>query len=201
MSQQDVARANFFSVWRSLTPSSRGGWNEADIGHGQARVFHDDHVVRVPNFIRQPELGLLLALVQSCEGFIGVRPLGSSFDLEEIKRIVALDGNYKGIDDFVLGVARDMWHRGATRTTKVELRRSFLRAQPAPKRAEHSMVEASEWLVWLNDDFRGGQLLFPTRGVIVSPRAGTACRWPAGLPHGIALAHEGYAFTLGGKSA
>ena len=104
------------------------------------------------------------------------------------------------LHEVIGNVARDMWHLGARRSTKVALERRYMTPAPAPKLSENGHVYASQWILFLNADYRGGEIVFPTRHIFVVPAAGTIVRWPAGIPHGVASAHEGYQFTLSGRS-
>ena len=201
MRQLPLRDSLFLSLWRSLTPSARGGWNEDELGRGQAARFRDEELLAIDDFVKPPELGLLIALVQSCEGWFGSKPLGSSYDLEEMQQTIRCDeDSYKEVPELIGLISRDMLHVGASRSTYLALERSYLTATPAKKRGERKMFTSSQWLLWLNDDFRGGELIFPTRRVAFPPRAGTIVRWPRGIPHAIALANEGYRFSLSGRS-
>ena len=57
--------------------------------------------------------------------------------------------------------------------------------------------QGTSWILWLNDDYQGGRIFWPTREIVLEPVAGTAVRWPSGIPHGIELTYGGgYQFTL-----
>ena len=190
----------FILGWRSLTPSARGSWSETDLGGGQAKRYYDSNILVRDDFLKEDELHKLVTLTLMCEGWYGAGANTSVFGRREMDRVIAMDSGFGDLDDVIVLVCKDMYHVGATRTDDLELRRRFLQAVPAEKHSERRMISASQWTLFLNDDYRGGELLFPTRREIVQPRTGRIVRWPKGIPHGIALAHEGYQFTLGGVS-
>ena len=197
----DSVLASIFDIfWDTLTPSARGGWNEPDLGRGRAECYRDSDILARKGFLQPHECNLLVALAQSCEGFMCAGPVGSTFDLTQMRQVISLDAEYRSLGDLLEVVQRDMLHGGANRSVDVRLMRRYLQAAPAQKRSENSHVYASRWLLWLNDDYSGGELFFPTRRIVLRPRAGFIVRWPDGIPYGIALAHEGYQFTLSGGS-
>ena len=69
------------------------------------------------------------------------------------------------------------------------------RAPRPEKRRENADDHGTTWVLFLNDDYRGGELFWPTREIVLKPRAGTAVRWPTGIPHGLARTDDGYQFT------
>ena len=197
----DSVLASIFDIfWRSLTASSRGDWNEPDLGRGRAECYRDSDILARKDFLQPHECNLLIALAQSCEGFMCSGPVGSTFDLVQMKQVISWDAEYQSLDDLLDVIPRDMRHVGAQRSVDVLLMRRYLQAAPAQKRSENSHVYASRWLLWLNDDYSGGELFFPTRRIALRPKAGTIVRWPEGIPCGVTLAHEGYQFTLSGGS-
>ena len=141
----------------------------------------------------------------ACEGFFSAGVTGVKHDVDRINQVIenqaqaGLGADYSRIVELVPVIARDMRHRGAKRPVNVGLERRFLRAQPAPQRRERPRTVASEWVLFLNSDYHGGELVFPTRMRCIAPRAGTIVRWPAGIPHAIAPSVDGYQFTLSGR--
>ena len=175
----------------------------SDLGRGKAKCYRDNDILVLRDFVKEDELALLVNLTQSCEGFCSVGPTGSRHELDRIEQVLEAEPAYRlegKLHEVIGNVARDMWHLGAGRSTKVALERRFMTPQSAPKMSENSQAFASQWILFLNSDYRGGEIFFPTRQSVVAPLAGTIVRWPSGMPHGVATAHEGYQFTLSGQS-
>ena len=194
---------SFYAFWGSTPDTTRGAWNATDLGMGKAKRYRDSDIIILKEFVQEDELTLLVNLTQSCEGFFSVGPTGSRHDLTRIEDVMEREPYYRvqaHLHVLIGNVARDMWHLGARRSTNVALERRFMKSEPAPKKSENGLVSASQWLLFLNSDYQGGELFFPTRHVVVSPLSGTIVRWPSGIPHGIATTHEGYQFTLSGQS-
>ena len=192
----------FYLFWASTAASVRGSWSNDSVGRGQAKRFRDEDIrVRI-DFIRSEEIDLLLNLCQSCEGFFGVSPVGSRHETDRIEQVMEAEPFYAGKDigTLIRTISGDMLHLGATRSKEVALERRYMTALPAEKRSEIAGIDASRWILWLNNDYKGGEIFFPTRRIVVPPLAGAIIRWPIGIPHGIATAHEGYQFTLSGLS-
>ena len=199
----DVMTVNTFSLfWASTTPSVRGAWTDSTIGRGQAKRFRNEDIrVRI-DFLKEDEIELLLNLCQSCEGFFGFSPTGSRHELDRIEQVMEAEPFYasKDLGTLIRSICGDMLHLGATRSSEVALERRYMAAVPAEKRSENGMLDPSQWILWLNNDYKGGEVFFPTRRIVVPPLAGAIIRWPMGIPFGIATAHEGYQFTLSGIS-
>ena len=194
---------SFNTFWESTPDSMRGAWNMADLGMGQAKCYRDVDIIVLRDFVREDERNLMVNLAQSCEGFFSAGPTWSRHELDRIEQVMEVEPTYRQegrLHEVIGNVARDMWHLGARRSTQVALERRFMTPAPAPKLSENSGIFASKWILFLNDDYRGGEIFFPTRHMVVVPIAGTIVRWPAGIPHGLATAHEGYQFTLSGRS-
>ena len=195
----------FLAVWRATSPSARGGWSESKLGHRQSEAFRDSDIITLPDFVKSADLLGFVNLVQSCEGFFSTGPNGGQHDLSRINKVLEIHsaagqgGDYERTAHLIGTIARDMRHEGAKRAVDIVLERSFLRGEGAPQRRERPNAVSSRWLLFLNDDYRGGELLFPTRMLAVPPRAGRIVRWPAGIPVGRATAIDGYAFTLSGR--
>lgn len=187
-------------VWESLTPDSRGSWGVSDLGWGKAKRYRDTDILVAEQMIDGPELGLFVALVQSCEGYFSTGPTGGDHDIDRIRHVMGVEPDYGQIAQLIETISGDMLHVGASRAVDVAVSRRFLRPITPPKRSEQANLDPSEWLLFLNADYEGGELVFPGRRRMIRPRAGTIVRWPCGIPHGIATAHLGYQFTMSGRS-
>ena len=190
----------FRIIWRTITSSARGAWSESDLGRGKAKRFEDSDVVVVDEFAPPDGLHLLISLVLDCERLFGHKPCVSSYDRGELQQAIDWEPDYEPAKDLIRRITGDMMHVGSNKAVDVTLLRRFMTAIPAVKRSEIAHMQASEWLLFLNHDYRGGELLFPTREIAIKPQAGTIVRWPSGIPHAVALAHEGYQFALTGRS-
>ena len=198
-----MIKSDFLSIWRGISRSTRGSWNEDDLGRRHSRRFRASDIGTAHDFIRQNELHLLISLVQSCEGFFSTGPTGGIHDLDRIRQVLAIDdelivGDYRDIPDLLDVVVKDMRHQLARRPFNIQLERRFMKGSPAPKEKENGNLTASRWLIFLNDDYHGGEILWPSRMQAIRPKAGTVVRWPIGIPHARSVTTDGYQFTLSG---
>ena len=198
--------------WSALPESSRGAWSVHDLSSGQAHRFRASDILVVEDMVSPTELHMLISLVQSCEGFFSTGPCGGDHDLDRIERVRALpfhQADYAATGELIAMVSRDLHHDPAVHAgarldergiAGLTVSRRFMRPRRAPLRAEQASMDPSQWLLFLNDDYTGGELLFPTRRRMVRPRGGTAVRWPSGIPYAIAVTTDGYQFTMQGRS-
>jgi predicted 2-oxoglutarate/Fe(II)-dependent dioxygenase YbiX len=63
---------------------------------------------------------------------------------------------------------------------------------------EKTLDRDVSWVLFLNDDFTGGELVFPDLDLTIAPRAGTLVCFPSdhNYVHGVQPVREGHRFTL-----
>lgn len=76
----------------------------------------------------------------------------------------------------------------------------FVRYSPTVRPSLEAHIDRSAWtcVIYLNSDFSGGELIFPTLGLSVAPRAGYGVIFPGGYlyPHSSATVRSGTKYAL-----
>lgn len=159
----------------SAFEANRDLWGQDDVdAYGVRQAFFDDRILtRTALCDREPEAAALLAeardtLVSLAEKEFGLRPLG---------------------DD---GVGIVVWPQGSSMPEHMD----NCNTDPAEKhRTPHREIAA---VVYLNDDFEGGETTFSSFGISVAPKAGHVALFPADRthPHGVSEVTKGKRYTV-----
>ena len=192
----DMAFQNF---WNNVDARSRGGWEERDLGKGRQAVFDENSIQVNRGFVQEEEMMLLCNLVNQCEYAFGSGLHGSSYDSREMATVIERSVEFDPLPEFLECVVNDM--KGSADISQVELKvaRRYMEALPPKKSFEQERINTADWIIFLNHDYLGGSLWFPTRKLAIAPQAGMLVRFASGIPNGLSMVHGGYAFTLAGK--
>ena len=185
--------------WGGLPESARGGWKIGEDGRGKSVEYESKNIVVAQNWIKPQECQLLLNLCLRCEMHFGSGPFG----LKQIAVAIQGDGAFAPALELIDCIRSDMMHSQILSAAALILDRRFAddgRTYPPLERKEHSAGSGSMWHLYLNSDFEGGQLFYPSRRVAVNPGAGTIVRSPIGIPCGVAPVKKGYQFVLAGMT-
>ena len=194
-------RQDFWRFWDEAPESTRSGWTRQEVGTGRRRAFQDRHILRLNDMVKEMELRKFVNLVHMLEGeFGGVLGAGSGFGPAEIGAILDRVPEFHPLHVLLPAIVLDLKHRKDFHAVGLIARRRCLQSIPAEKRHENEDDHGTTWILFLNDDYKGGELFFPTREIVLKPRAGTAVRWPSGIPHGIARTDDGYQFTVSAQN-
>ena len=194
-------RQDFWRFWDEAPESTRGGWSRQQVGTGTRKAFQDRHIIRLNNMVKEMELRKFVNLVHMLEGqFGGALGAGRGFGQAEIDAILTRVPEFHPLHVLLPAIISDLRHREDFDVVDVSARRRFMQSIPAEKRSENADDHGTTWVLFLNDDYKGGELFWPTREIVLKPRAGTAVRWPSGIPHGIARTDDGYQFTVSART-
>ena len=194
-------RNDFWRFWDEAPESTRGGWTRQEVGKGTRKAFEDRHILRLNNMVKELELRKFVNLIHVLEGeFGGALGAGSGFGQVEIDAVLSRVPEFHPLHVIIPAIIGDLRHREDFDVVDVSARRRFMQSIPAEKRHENADDHGTTWVLFLNDDYKGGELFWPTREIVLKPRAGTAVRWPSGIPHGIARTHDGYQFTVSARN-
>ena len=131
--------------------------------------------------------------------------VGEDFEYS-LKQIAEWPGKRWGqelwLRDLIDCLRHDLARNGVPGPTVIRAHVGGIRAPNITDRNRDPYGTASDWVVFLNDDYLGGELYFPSRGAVIPPKAGWAIAWPSFIPAGFAPV-DGYgrAFHLGGRAA
>ncbi|POF30526.1 2OG-Fe(II) oxygenase [Roseibium marinum] len=118
----------------------------------------------------------------------GANPVGEDFRISEHPGIFSL---YRTQEDFI----RETILETANTRPLTPQTPYIARYLPGPRGGLDMHADNSAWtLIWyLNGNFSGGELMFPTLGVSLKPRAGMAVMFPGGVlyPHASAPVAKG----------
>ena len=194
-------RKDFWHFWDEAPESTRGAWARQHVGTGTSKAFQDRHILRLNAMVEELELRKFVNMVHMLESeFGGALAAGRGFSHVEIDAILTRVPEFHPIHVLLPAIISDLRHREDFDVVDVIARRRFLQSSPAEKRRENADDHGTTWVLFLNDDYRGGELFWPTREIVLKPRAGTAVRWPSGIPHGIARTDDGYQFTVSART-
>ena len=190
-------RRAFWQFWDLAPESTRGSWTRQQLGMYRSPAFKDRHILRLNDMVKEMELRKFVNLVHMLESeFGGALGAGSGFGPDEIGAILDRVPEFHPLHVLLPSIVLDLKHRKDFHAVGLSAGRRFMQSLPAEKRHEHADDHGTTWILFLNDDYKGGELFFPTREIVLTPRAGTAVRWPSGIPHGIARTDDGYQFTV-----
>lgn len=199
--------------WQSL-PQAHTRGRTPDGWPARLRVLTNE-IRMVHGKIEEEECDLLVGLWFVCKQRIG---MDTSFNMRQIGEGIAGEPDtYEPLRDLLEDLRWDMAHPKVYPTIgeedysrSVAQNMTLNRVTPTdgepwpgpPTDSENlPLLERTRWLLWLNDNHAGGRLYFPTRNVVVEPKAGTVIRWPAVFPHGIEGVHgTDPAFYMMGES-
>ena len=194
-------RKDFWHFWDEAPESTRGAWARNRVGTGTSKAFQDRHILRLNGMVEELELRKFVNLVHMLESeFGGALGAGRGFGQVEIDAILTRVPEFHPLHVLLPAIISDLRHREDFDVVDVIARRRFMQSIPAEKRRENADDRGTTWILFLNDDYRGGELFWPTREIVLKPRAGTAVRWPSGIPHGIARTDDGYQFTVSART-
>ena len=194
-------RQDFWRFWDEAPESTRGGWTRQEVGKGTRKAFMDRHILRLNDMVKDMELRKFVNMIHMLEGeFGGALAAGRGFGQAEIDAILTRVPEFHPLHTLLPALISDLRHREDFDVVDVSASRRFMQSIPAEKRNENADDHGTTWVLFLNDDYKGGELFWPTREIVLKPRAGTAVRWPSGIPHGIARTDDGYQFTVRGRN-
>ena len=194
-------RRDFWQFWDQAPESTRGGWARQQVGMYQSHAFQDRHIIRLNAMVKEMELRLFVNMIHMLESdFGGALGAGSGFGRDEIDAILTRVADLQPIHVLLPFIIKDLQHHKDFHVVDVTASRRFMQSVPAEKRHENPDDHGTTWILFLNDDYKGGELFWPTREIMLKPRAGTAVRWPSGIPHGIARTDDGYQFTVSARN-
>ena len=194
-------RKDFWHFWDEAPESTRGAWARQQVGTGTSKAFEDRHILRLNDMVQEMELRKFVNLVHMLESqFGGGLAAGRGFGPDELGAILDRVPEFHPLHVLLPKIVLDLRHREDFDVVDVSARRRFMQSIPAEKRRENADDHGTTWLLFLNDDYKGGELFWPTREIVLKPRAGTAVRWPSGIPHGIARTDDGYQFTVSARN-
>ncbi len=127
----------------------------------------------------------------------------TGFGTGEIKKVLWEDRDYEPY----IGLLDDLRQDLAGNTTSSWMCLSVLREGDHFLPNYHLYPDLQEsndprlWILFLNHDFRGGKLFFPTRRHLFDPKQGEAVLFPGKLPFGISPVRHGQMHIVVGDSA
>ena len=194
-------RRDFWDFWDAAPESTHGGWERSQVGMYKSKAFLDQNILRLREMVKQRELQLLVNLVHLCESQFGPGIAGGrGFDRVELDAVLTRVPEFSTLYTVLPAIVGDLRHRKDFHVVDITARRRFLYSQSAEKRHENPDDQGTMWILFLNDDYKGGELFFPTREIVLKPKAGSAVRWPTGIPYGIAMTDDGFQFTLSARN-
>ena len=116
-------------------------------------------------------------------------PAQSVLDFQQLGISIGSDSAYEGVRDLIDCVRGDMRHADDSECSGLKLSRSLKAAGTPlagdPRELSTELGERfTEWALFLNDEYKGGRLYFPTRKLVIEPKEGLCVRWPRSIPHG-----------------
>ena len=194
-------RRDFWQFWDEAPESTRGAWPRQEVGRYQSPAFDNRHILRLNTMVQELELRKFVNLVHMLESqFGGALGAGRGFGAIEIDTILRRVPEFHPLHELLPSIISDLRHREDCHVVGVSVHRRFMQSLPAEKRRENADDHGTTWVLFLNDDYKGGELFWPTREIVLKPKAGTAVRWPSGIPHGIARTDDGYQFCLSAQN-
>ncbi len=187
---------NFTKFWKGIPEIYRSGWTARESKRLKHAAFSSKHIFLAFNFIVERHLRMLVNLNHRCEMIFG----SDSFNARQIAKGIQDDPEFTSLFDLIEFIRQDMNHHESLYSADLQLRRSYLTYTPCPRRRENPQIFGSKWLLFLNDDYHGGEVFFPSRRLVVEPKAGAILRWPIGIPFGRMPTEDGYSFTLEGEN-
>ena len=191
--------------FKNLSFENKGLWAKNQNPAMKSLMFKTSDIVVIGNkekpFIEQTEVTMLVNLVRLAESIGGIKTgMHQKFGIEEIQRAVEASDATAPLNSLIPAIRSDMRHSNFVSPTKLELARRFNTPLRPPLHKEIDLKSDSKWILFLNDDYKGGRVWFPTRGLALDPVAGCAVRFPTGIPYGRTLVRDGYQFTLEGEN-
>ena len=106
-------------------------------------------------------------MVQHCERMIGETAIATypTFNARQMKAAIADTDELMKMTSFIDSLRRDMRHNALQVVpTHLQMARRYGgRPVPPPYRSENEQDEDSLWILFLNDNYKGGEIWFPTR--------------------------------------
>ena len=189
-----------------LTAAERGNWtrHRPDM---RSKAFQSRNICFIKGegakpFIQEEERIVLINMVQHCERMNSVKGITyPKFNARQMKTAIADTDELLKMTTFIDSLRQDMRHNPNVVPTRLQMSRRYGGSPvPPPFRPENDRIEDSLWILFLNDDYKGGEIWFPTRKIAVNPKAGCIIRFPTGIPYGRTAVSDGYQFTLEGEN-
>ena len=198
MSQQNGTKELAFNLfWDKIDRRSRGAWKNHHLGKGQHPWFNQGIQV-YRDFIQEDERMLACNLVNQCEYAYGSAIHGASYDSRQMGEIMKQHVEFSPLMDYLDHAADSLKGKATLSQLEMKVGRRFMTALPPERFHEATQITCAAYIIFLNHDYFGGDLWFPTRKEVVAPQAGTLVRFAGGIPYGLNMVHGGYAFTLFG---
>ena len=187
----------FNLFWSNIDRRSRGGIKDHHLGRGQHPWF-DESIQVYREFIQEDERMLLCNLVNHCEGSYGTGTHGAAFNSRQMEEVIKSKAEFYPLMEFLDLATESLKGKAKHSEIEVSVGRRYMTALPPGRFHEATQIDCAAYIVFLNQDYFGGDLWFPTRKEAIAPAAGTLVRFPGGIPYGLNMVHGGYAFTLFG---
>ena len=198
------------TFWDRLPEAEKNGWTSRDIFTKAylSEFYHSRDITLVYGMIGEAECMMLVNLVRSCEVVSVLRDApvnpANSHGIKEIAEGIRGHSGFGPLKALIDGLRFDMMHDHSARPklfpTSLFLRRRFDVPEVVGRNHENPSLNSSNWILFLNDDYQGGELFLPTRKTAIVPEQGKIVRWPTGIPHGISSVTDGYQLTLEGMT-